>query len=77
MDGWQWVHAAATTVTHLQTTCSAWTDIMVVSQVIFSGITLGPWVNQLATSKLALAHSLMSMQLCRHYREVKNLQQSA
>ena len=49
--------------------------ILFVRQAIFSGITLGPQVNQLAKSTLALADSLMMMPLCCHYCEVKNLQQ--
>jgi len=44
---------------------------MVVSQVILSGITLEPRVDQLVTIKVALADSLMMMQLCRHYWEVE------
>jgi len=48
---------------------------MVVSQIILTRITLERRVDQLVTSILALAHSLMMMQLCRHYWEVKNLQQ--
>jgi len=50
---------------------------MFVSQVIFSGITLEPLVDQLVTSRLALADSNMMTQLCRHYWEVKNLQHCA
>ena len=50
---------------------------MVLSQVILSGITLELQVDQLATSTLALADSLMMMQLCCHYWEVKNVQQCA
>jgi hypothetical protein len=50
---------------------------MFVSQVILSGITLEPHVDQLVTIKVALADSNMMTQLCRHYWEVKNLQQCA
>jgi len=49
-------------------------DIMFVRQVIVSGITLQPHVDQLVTSTLALTDSNMMMQLCCYYREVKNLQ---
>jgi len=52
-----------------------WNNIMVVSQVIFSGITLGPHVDQLVTNMFALAKSSLMMQLFCHYWEVKNLQQ--
>jgi len=61
---------------HVQTT-SLWNIIMVVSQVILSGIMYGLRVDQLATGFPALADSLMMMQLCRHYLEVKTLQQCA
>jgi len=61
---------------HLQNT-HFWNIIMVVSQVIFSGITLEPHVYQLVTSTLTLAHSAMMMQLCCHYWEVKIFQQCA
>ena len=54
-----------------------WKMIMVVSQVIFSGIILGPRVDQLATGFPVLADSLIMMQLCCHYWELKNLQQCA
>jgi len=54
-----------------------WNNIMVVSQVIISGITLGPHVYQFVTNMFALAVSSLMMQLCRHYWEVKNLQQPA
>jgi len=50
-------------------------DIMFVSQVIFSGITLGPHVNQLVIGTPSLADLNMMMQSCHHYWEVKNLQQ--
>ena len=50
---------------------------MGVTQVILSGITLLLHVDQFAASTLALADSHMMMQLCRHYWEVKNLQQCA
>jgi len=52
-------------------------DIMMVINAIFGRITLGPPVDQLATSTLALADSAVTMQLCRHDWEVKNLQQCA
>jgi len=52
-------------------------NIMFDSQVIFSGFTLVPQVDELAMSTYALADSLMMMQLCHHYWEVKNLQQCA
>jgi hypothetical protein len=39
---------------------------MFVSQVVLSGITLEPHVDQLVTRTLALADSNMKMQLCRH-----------
>ena len=45
------------------------------SEVVFCRITLGPHVDQLATRMLPLADSLIMMQLCRHYWEVKNHQQ--
>ena len=48
---------------------------MVVSQVIFSGITLEPRVDQLVMTTVALAESIMMTQLCRHNWEVKTLQQ--
>jgi hypothetical protein len=48
---------------------------MVISQVILSGITLEPRVDQLVTIKVALADSDMMTQLCRYDWEVKNLQQ--
>jgi len=54
-----------------------WDILMFVSQVIFSGITLGLHVNQLVTGTPARADSNMMMQLCRHNWEVKNLQQCA
>jgi hypothetical protein len=44
---------------------------MFVSQVILSGITLEPSVEQLVTIKVALADSNMMMQLCRNSWEVK------
>jgi hypothetical protein len=50
---------------------------MVVSQVILSGITLEPRVDQLVVALAALADSNMMTQLCRHNWEVKNLQQCA
>jgi hypothetical protein len=50
---------------------------MVISQVILSGITLEPRVNQLVKTMVILADSTMMMQLCRHNWEVKNLQQWA
>jgi hypothetical protein len=50
---------------------------MFVSQVILSGITLEPRVDQLVTTKVTLADSNMMTQLCRHNWEVKNLQQCA
>ena len=49
-------------------------NILFVSQVIFSGITLGPHVHQLVIGTPSLADSLLMMQLCRHYWEVKNHQ---
>jgi len=50
---------------------------MVVSQVNLSGFTVEPCVDQLVKATVALADSTMMMQLCRHYWEVKNLQQWA
>jgi hypothetical protein len=50
---------------------------MFVSQVVLSGITLEPRVDQLVTIKVALADSNVMMQLCRNGWEVKNLQQYA
>jgi hypothetical protein len=50
---------------------------MVVSQVILSGITLEPRVDQLVRATATLADSFMMTQLCRHNWEVKNLQQCA
>jgi hypothetical protein len=44
---------------------------MSVSQVILSGITLEPRVDQLVETTVALADSIMMMQLCRHNCEVK------
>jgi hypothetical protein len=40
---------------------------MFVSQVILSGITLEPWVDQLVVALAALADSNMMTQLCRLY----------
>jgi hypothetical protein len=48
---------------------------MFVSQVIISGISLEPWVNQLVKTTDALADTTMVMELCRHKWEVKNVQQ--
>jgi hypothetical protein len=48
---------------------------MVVSQVIISGITLEPRVDQLVKTTVALADSSMKMQLRSHNWEVKNLPQ--
>jgi hypothetical protein len=50
---------------------------MVISQVILTGITLEPRVDQLVKTTVALADSTMMTQLCRHDWEVKNLQQCA
>ena len=50
---------------------------MFVSQVILSGITLEPRVDQLVATTVTLADSNMMMQLCRPNWEVKNLQQCA
>jgi hypothetical protein len=50
---------------------------MVVTQVILSGITLEPRVDQLVMATAALADSLMMTQLCRHDWQVKNLEQCA
>jgi len=50
---------------------------MIVRQEILSGITLGPRVDQLVETIVALADSTMMMQLCRHNWKVKNLQQCA
>jgi hypothetical protein len=50
---------------------------MFVSQVVLSGVTLEPRVDQLAMIKITLADSDMMTQLCRHNWEVKNLQQCA
>lgn len=47
---------------------------MFVSEVVCSGITLEPHVNQLVTSALELADSYLLMQSYRHYWEVKNNQ---
>ena len=44
---------------------------MIVSQVILSGITLGPRVDQSVETVIALADSTMMMQLCCHNWEVK------
>jgi len=44
---------------------------MFVSQVIISGITLEPHVDQLVMTKVALADSTMMTQLCHHNWEVK------
>jgi hypothetical protein len=48
---------------------------MFVSQVILSGITLEPHVDQTVITTVALAESTMMMQLCCHNWEAKNLQQ--
>jgi len=48
-----------------------------VSQLSFSRITIELLDDQLVTSTLALADSLMMMQSCHHYWEVKSLQQCA
>jgi len=50
---------------------------MLVRQVILTWITLEPRVTELVKTTVALADSTMMMQLCRHNREVKNLQQYA
>jgi hypothetical protein len=50
---------------------------MFVSQVIHSGITLEPCVNQLVKTTVALVDSPIMIQLCRHNWEVKNLLQCA
>ena len=50
---------------------------MVVSQVIFSGITLEPHVDQLVMTIVTLADSNRMKQLYHHNWEVKNLQQCA
>jgi hypothetical protein len=50
---------------------------MFVSQDVLSGITLEPRVDQLVKIPVALPHSTMMMQFCRHNWEVKNLQQCA
>jgi len=47
--------------------------MLFVSQVILSRITPEPYVDQLATSQLALAHSNMMMQFFRNYWDVKIL----
>jgi hypothetical protein len=49
-------------------------NIMFVSQLMISGITIGLHIDQLVTSMLALADSNIMMQLCSHNWEVKNLQ---
>ena len=54
-----------------------WNIIIVVSEVMFSGLTVEPHVGQLVTRILVLADSLMMMQSCRQYWEVKNPQQCA
>jgi len=75
----EWIAASTcedTHVFHMQNTC-LWNIIMVVSQVMLSRITLEPHVDQLVMSTLVLVDSIMMMQLCRHYWEVKNLQQCA
>ena len=77
MNGLQQVHVMIMyNVTHMQNTFFR-NNIMVVSQVIFSGIILGPHVDQLVSNLFALADSSLKMQLCYHYWEVKNLQQCA
>jgi hypothetical protein len=48
---------------------------MGVSQVILSGITLEPHVDQLVRTTVALADSTMMLQLCRRKWEAKNLPQ--
>jgi len=54
-----------------------WNTIIVVSQVIFGGITLGPHVDQLVANLDALAESSLMTQLCHHYWDVNNHQQCA
>jgi len=54
-----------------------WNIMMVVSQVVFSGIILGLRVDWLVISMSWLADSFSMMQSWRHYWEVKNLQQCA
>jgi len=61
-------------VTHMPNTY-LWNNIMFVSQVIFSNITLGLRVNQLVMDTPALADSSMIVQLCYHYWEMKNFQE--
>ena len=61
---------------HMQKTY-LWNIIMFVRQVILSGITLGPHVNQLVTKLYPLAKSSLMTQLCHHYWDVKNHQQCA
>jgi len=62
-------------LTHMQNT-SLWNIMMVVSQVIFSGITLELHVDQLAVGTPTLTDSTMMMQLLRHTWGVKTLQLS-
>ena len=50
-------------------------NIILVSPVILSGITLRPHVDHYVTSPLTLADSNMMTQLCRHNWAVKTLQQ--
>jgi hypothetical protein len=50
---------------------------MFVRLVNLSGFTLEPRVDHLVVTTVTLADSNIIMQLCRHYWEVKNLQQCA
>ena len=59
----------------MQNTYLSKNDIIFVSQVIISGIILGPHVHLVVIGMPSLADSLMMMQLCRHYWVVKTLQQ--
>jgi len=53
----------------------AYSDIMFVRQVVHSGIVLGTHVDESLMRTLALGDWNIMTQLCRHYSEVKNLQQ--
>lgn len=52
-------------------------DIMIVSEVIFSWVTLRLHVDNEVRSQLAVADLLMMIHLCRHSWEVTNLKQCA
>ena len=68
---------ATTTVVICITATPQRTTLWFLCQVILSGMTLGPCVEQLAVGTPVLTDSTMMMQLCRHYWELKTLPQCA